>query len=147
MPLVNPLPSKPSYPLVPTAEIPMMDARRARLLRVFQKGILSDLMKEMYTITKEDKDACENPIEGQTKRSVLNSVETMLKDQKGPQQMCNLLFSIHKDLTEALVLNTVGYRLHSNESLKKLFYRIDATVGVYINTFVEKDSGKGLSRH
>jgi hypothetical protein len=43
-----------------TAELPVMNPRRVRLLEAFHQGTLGDLAKVMYQLAKEDLQMCED---------------------------------------------------------------------------------------
>jgi hypothetical protein len=59
--------------------------------------------------------------------------------------MVELLRSIPKPVVEAIIDNTIGYRFATDAAFRELFMERDACAGVYLNTFVLKNGGKGLN--
>jgi hypothetical protein len=135
----------------PTATIPFIDKRRARMLNAFYSGTLQDLMNEMYKIAEEDLATCQiqKNLPANKRRSVESSMKDMVSDGKGSRHMIKLLCSIPREVVETLILNTTGYHYLTDDKFKKLFYKLNATAGCYLNTFgvkrKDQDHGKGLT--
>jgi hypothetical protein len=78
-------------------------------------------------------------------------VQTALKaliDDHGPQgkQHClNILRNVPKEVIRAIVDNTIGHRYATDPSFRELIPETDESAGVYLNTFVDKATGKGLN--
>ena len=133
----------------PTAELPVGDERRFRLLETFHLGHLTDLYEELVNVAREDLNHSQNPIKS-LRRPIGESSNALIADYNGAQHARYLLYSIPKPVIGAIIENTLGYRVKTDREFEKLLYKTTPTCGSYVNTFVrtadDEHLGKGLTR-
>lgn len=95
----------------PTAEIPVIDSRRERMLRGWYNAGYRGLMKVMYTLAAEDEKEWDDKPNPNMIRSVGYSSSAMLLDARGPREMYSLLCTMSDRVIESLLLNTFGHEL------------------------------------
>jgi hypothetical protein len=126
-----------------TAQIPDMNPRRRLLLEAFDTGSIMDLLNTLYKLAEDDLYAS-LPGRHAQKRTAKASMEIMLHDRNsGRRDMLALLLSLPRPVIEAIILNTIGTKYATDAEFRKLFYRKDASAGIYLNTAL-KTSTQGF---
>jgi hypothetical protein len=69
----------------------------------------------------------------------------LMEDELGDQHMMALLHTIHKDVIESVILNTIGYKKETDPEFEKKLYSLDECAGSYVISFTVYGTGKGLT--
>jgi len=74
--------------------------------------------------------------------------EAIILDCNGPREMTQLLHTIHPDVIEAAICNTLAYRFINDPEFEKKTYPLDGLAGVYAVTFaVRNQGGRSLNKN
>jgi len=119
---------------LPTAHIPDINPRRRELIEAFDTGSMVDLLNTLYKLAQDD---WYSSLRGghTQKRTAKASMEIMLRDRNcGQRHMLALLLSLPRPVIKAIILNTIGTMYATDPEFRKLFYKKDASAGIYLNT-------------
>ncbi|KAL2065367.1 hypothetical protein VTL71DRAFT_3037 [Oculimacula yallundae] len=127
-----------TYSYEPTAEMPLRPERQTNLLKTLRSpaGCLDDVVEVLYT---------EAHMLNSTGQGAYRACEETLEDHDTTREMPDLIKLIPRRVLEALIDNTIGHQYDTDPDFRKLILSLDATAGVYINTFVVRGRGKGLT--
>lgn len=129
-------------PYPPTAEIPVLDTRRRRMLHALFDGSRQDFVMNLYKIAEEDLAVPQ----GNQRYSKRGFLTTMIEDRdSGELDMLKLLLTMSTEVLESLILNTIGSRFQLEPDFRKHFSKMENS-GIYLNTVMSANvPGKGLN--
>ncbi|KAM0145915.1 hypothetical protein ACHAQE_011011 [Botrytis cinerea] len=129
-------------PYAPTAEVPILNPRRRRMLHALFDGSRQDFMMNLYKIAEEDLAVPQ----GNQRYSKRGFLTTMIEDRdSGELDMLKLLLTMSTDVLESLILNTIGSKFQLDPEFRKHFSKMENS-GIYLNTVMSGTvPGKGLN--
>ncbi|ATZ53989.1 hypothetical protein BCIN_10g00180 [Botrytis cinerea B05.10] len=129
-------------PYAPTAEVPILNPRRRRMLHALFDGSRQDFMMNLYKIAEEDLAVPQ----GNQRYSKRGFLTTMIEDRdSGELDMLKLLLTMSTDVLESLILNTIGSKFQLDPEFRKHFSKMENS-GIYLNTVMSGAvPGKGLN--